>query len=1473
MKKLVTIRKARKGEKPGFLNKTAKFLKKAEMGTEVESESGEYNEKLLSYVAEQMLELGQDAKSVYETLIESKIEPEVAASHIQAIMEFQQNMQEQEPATPVQDQETAYSEAADEVEQDLASDYGYYDPSGQGTNLAQDTQEEDEVNADSDQMVTDIVNNEWTGQDGGSIDQYIVNNYLPVFGDSSQEDFEAFNYKQGGKVSKRKFMKGVMSELKKAREGMQQESPENQKFDMTDTLLLDRTKKKDKFVSALSKTTQEAKDKERAEQMWQQQQMMVQQPQSMDPSIPLLNRQEGGDGEHIYHHLAMMQDANNYMSDNPMNSTLSARGGISMPSPREYRKMHKQVSRMLPNIYLDPNIKSSELNVTRTGLLGRPKEYSIKFQGNQGIMPGWGHGTLLLGLPGGSNMGPNMFGGRWGSGRGVGYTKGIMETKKVIHEGILRNVNAKADPQKNSEKAKLYPQSTPYPGVSDSPAPAGTEITKDELGRDIVISPEEAKRREEHNNHALQFYSPSGPNPNQIVPGSSSPSNPAVSSGSFFPSATAVYDPYQQTLTYPDGRVVKNPSSEEIQKALMVSGNPQQQYGGFVDPNNPNLYKFIYGGGDNMFEDDMNTVNTADPYFGRMYREGGMPSFEGGGMWVTKPDGTTVFLKDDGSVDKTKVMTDAEKKTYDETTLKGHQDYYTKNKNQFVNQSEQQKMIDDAVNQRMQQYTSQYGQPGRMQSYGYNAMPGYRSNGFLDQLFSSNLTPEYLGTWSKMKDVRTSNGQPFTGFNKNMVLNEVDVRRSGMRGQPKAYTMKFNQYRDPRDANKITLNPAENRANDPAGFNAQGSTQPGTGTSDKALQPRGTYRDLGLFDQMRIRANERQTDRRAGDEPAVDPGNQPMSNEEMLKSQGKVWDEQQQRWVTKTTPSSSLFKGSNPVTPNTGTANMVAPGESDLELPANRPVPQRMFQQPVVANQSNLTAENSSDQPVIPDKETYLKNSLTLNQPSTNTKNSEIPAEVLQALNINSPNTNPFEQPNSDLQRFTSGDFNSGTGISDYNSFNQNDVFMRQGNNSGNNSEPITNTDTENTSGFSANPYDRSMMPFNPDNEQSTEYEFGVDPLTGSSSNDVAINNPNGLYDDVNNKNWFAQEPTSKPIIPTQPKKRVYDYRSNPLSQQLLSKNFNPSSQDYFNLKNRFNPKHDYNKTYTPQEDRALYESQRQALYNDRNAQLTKIFGTKNFKLDTKEKQRIYNNLLQAYELKENQINSRDPYYQKNGGGPVAYTNNPAFVGKSNIDLLSENGDVAVPGLQPSSFWNDSQSFNKAQPTIFDNCTEDEKKDPNSTCYDREKYGYQIDPNQQISDTLKKDMMEKTGEVEIDMKNKDVLALEAAAYIGLGNRAASIVPGITNRREANKRLGNKKLKKTADGLYANNPAGDPWQSKGQYSISGSTYGLLDPRNAGQINYSGRSQYGGSIYKEGGVAYMTAEEMQRFMEDGGEIEFI
>lgn len=810
MKKLVTIRKAPDG-KGKYVNKTAKFLNKAQKGMQTG-----YDEKLLEYVAEEILQNQQDPQTVYQHLIESKIDEQTALNHIQAILQYQQQqMMEQQAGAPDQttNQDTAYSDAADQVEQDLSSNYGYYNPSGVGTELANDDSA-DEINAEADQEVDDMVmgdDAEYTAQDGGYIDDYIVNNYIPNHLDSESDDLLALQFSNGGAKNKRSFIRNVMSELKKAREGMQQEQQDpSEQFDMTDTLTLDRGKKKSKFVEGLARVTQNAKDKEKAEQAWQQQQMMQQQGQPMPPmQMPM--GQDGGqqpltDTEHPYHHLAMMQQANQEIMGNNMNATFSAQSGMTMPSPREYRKMHRQVSRMLPNIYLDPNIKGSELSVHDTDWLGRAKEYDIKFQGNQGIMPGWGHGTLLLGLPGGANMG---WGNGWNTSWGSNWNtvKGIVETQKVKREGIIRDINKQADPApkgQNEVDKVVADQSTVVKDANGNPIISdGSNIQYNPSGTNMPIADQSGAPTMQVNNQSMG----SGLNPNM-----------GETYGDFqnrqYPGA--IFEPGWSQGGWDKWKATWNGTN------WVSPTGATYQMGGFADPQS-GLTRFVYGGDENIFDNGMNTINTADPYFGRMYRKGGMPTFEGGGMWITKPDGTTAWLKDDGTIDKSKVMTDDEKKTYDESVLKGHKDYYDKNKNQFVNENEQQKLIDDAVNKRMEQYTRQFGNNmqqqqanyyntyGQRYNPGYNYMPGYRSNGFLDQLFSANLAPNYLGTWSKLKGLETSNGMPFTGFDDKTHLTNLKVTKSGwLSGRPKEYELSFSKYIDPRTANNITLDPNKN---------------------------------------------------------------------------------------------------------------------------------------------------------------------------------------------------------------------------------------------------------------------------------------------------------------------------------------------------------------------------------------------------------------------------------------------------------------------------------------------------------------------------------------------------------------------------------------------------------------------------------------------------------------------------------------
>jgi hypothetical protein len=736
MKKLVTIRKSPTGEGK-FINKTQKFLEKAQMGQAVQPE---YNQKVLEYVAEHILEKKEDPQEVYQSLIESKLEPEIAQFHIEAIMEYQQNMQASQQQQPMSQEQVAeanpYADDAEEIRQDMSSQYGYNDPSGVAQELAQDDSTDqgyDEENPEDEDYM----------QDGGSINDYVMHNYLPAFTDSSAEDLNALQYAKGGTTDKRSFMRNVMKELKQAREGMQQEQGQNETFDRTDTLTLDRNKKKNDFVQALAQTTQEAKDKQAAEQQWQMQQQ---------PPMPMINKEEGGDTEHPYHHLAMFDEANHNMMSEPMNARFAG-GGFAMPSPREYRKMHRTVNRALPNMYLDPNIKHTNMNVTDTDWLGRPKEYSMDFQGQQGIMPSWMNGRLMIGLPGGSNQGMSS-GGGWGSSwNNSSYTstkKGIKEVTKVKKEGIIRAINKASDPQLHTKTS--YDQDAS--GVPDN-------IQSDPL----KIESTTPVQYDQDQNNQLDVTQ---------TPGVSSYNN------------------------------ISNPGS-----GVLLQGN---QFGGFVDPESE-LYKFVYGGNDPAFDDYQNSINTADPYAGRMYRSGGFPKFPDGG-WVTKANGETVWMTEDGKIDLTKKMDATEKTTYDENVLKGHKDYYTQNKDKFADPAEQQKLIDAAVQKRMQEYQQQQqnNQGNNQQNYNdrygqrfnpnYRSAPGQKSAGFLGSLLSADLAPNYLGTWSKMKGMKTSDGMPFTGFDDKTFLNKVQVTKSDWRNRPKEYTMNFSK-------SGVPINPAD----------------------------------------------------------------------------------------------------------------------------------------------------------------------------------------------------------------------------------------------------------------------------------------------------------------------------------------------------------------------------------------------------------------------------------------------------------------------------------------------------------------------------------------------------------------------------------------------------------------------------------------------------------------------------------------
>jgi hypothetical protein len=75
---------------------------------------------------------------------------------------------------------------------------------------------------------------------------------------------------------------------------------------------------------------------------------------------------------------------------------------------------------------------------------------------------------------------------------------------------------------------------------------------------------------------------------------------------------------------------------------------------------------------------------------------------------------------------------------------------------------------------------------------------------------------------------------------------------------------------------------------------------------------------------------------------------------------------------------------------------------------------------------------------------------------------------------------------------------------------------------------------------------------------------------------------------------------------------------------------------------------------------------------------------------------------------------------------------------------------------------------------------------------------------------------------------------------------------------------------TADNLYASDPSLD----RGKYSVTGSDYGLYTSPDQGQTWGSRSAQYGGtSNYSEGDEVEMTEEELEQFLANGGEVEYL
>ena len=191
--------------------------------------------------------------------------------------------------------------------------------------------------------------------------------------------------------------------------------------------------------------------------------------------------------------------------------------------------------------------------------------------------------------------------------------------------------------------------------------------------------------------------------------------------------------------------------------------------------------------------------------------------------------------------------------------------------------------------------------------YPYNSIAYNGFNAF-GNLFPANIA-SYQGSWAKTKrgpyNKATGMMMPGMGFGPNTQVSSIDVKRSGMFGRPKKYTVNFsNQQMDPRKQNLITL-PGQGTQ----GYSGQEPTAQQQGsrfsnTKGLGLGSRAKVAMKELFNRYKDDEEVIPTGDVASTSNEPSPSQKPLTDEEEVakfqqqqRKSGKRWDEEKQAWV------------------------------------------------------------------------------------------------------------------------------------------------------------------------------------------------------------------------------------------------------------------------------------------------------------------------------------------------------------------------------------------------------------------------------------------------------------------------------------------------------------------------------------------------------------------------------------------------
>jgi hypothetical protein len=897
-----------------------------------------------------------------------------------------------------------------------------------------------------------------------------------------------------------------------------------------------------------------------------------------------------------------------------------------------------------------------------------------------------------------------------------------------------------------------------------------------------------------------------------------------------------------------------------------------EQDGGFVDANNPDLYKFIYGGNeqfpDPITQQDMDytdSKNTGSPYF----LHGGMIRYQLAGATNTNTydkDGNGVpDLIQTPGVNNAGTKTEETKK--EEVKKPEFQAITSKEDYDKRLAEERKKWQQDYQPEEQEQYS------GR--SYGNYGGYGYPQNAF-NRYFPAN-TIRRLGTYSQQMGMPYgADGSAYTGgFGPGTNLSKIDVRKSGwLSGRPKKYTMYFNNSEMDPTKPQFAINDGS-----AASDSGDGSTNSGSNWSPDELDTRRERRQARAHDKL-IASGAKMNYEDSEEEGDI---NGPMTEEE-AKANEKMgpYSYEDEIPAPKENISQDVSALNNANASGTQDYNQTQSMMDQLneaKFNAQQDQLSRQDQERAKASMTQEEAVNAMvNNPFMPGYNPNQKgdplsvqNRAMIQQgqiPPNVGANPEIamgnfnPAAGMQQVNqyevLNNPNSFPNIFPNQERRRYDnlfeqpenmstldSGlEMGDGSGSAPYA---ENLPFENQGDSSdmfGYNVKGQTaqqrqrqiqqqqqqrqqsgqNQNVNQGSNRNAKVTARQAQNSNRQTDRNAGNDFDIKGVINSAKGDLS-----GFKDsELGQKTMFAIDKRWENMSKAQ-KKNYGDYK-NYLRVEGYDKFANAMGSDEAKITN----KKDNFSNYLPAGVKRLFGFQDGGNLN------RFVYGDEVTKTST------------------------------GTPSPVVYTNNRALEGLSDIDLTTNNNGLT--GLQPSSMWSDQQSFNRPTLDQQTGCTEDEKKDPTSKCYDAEKYGMKIqeDALGSARETTQKTYAPKAGSFAVDFKNKDAYEVDAQGVLNSANAGARGILNFFEKRGQKKRNKNFYDRFTADNLYAS----DPIRDRGDYEANS---GLYRPDEQGQTWNSRSARYGGYMqaggFVEGDVVDMTPEEVQEFLANGGELEII